>query len=59
MRKRVGVPLASVKISAVLTEGVVVEDDRKNDTPPFPDWKNSLAEWSCTHTHTCAEIQQC
>jgi len=33
MGKRSGGPLASVEISAILTEGVVVEDDRKNDTP--------------------------
>ncbi len=51
MRKR-----ASVKISSILTEGVA-EDDRKNDTPTFPDWKNGLAEWSSIHTH--AQIQQC
>ena len=49
-RKRAS-SLACVKISSVLTEGVV-EDDRKNDTRLFPDWKNSLAEWSLTHTHT-------
>ena len=58
-RKRAS-SLACVKISSILTEGVV-EDDRKNDTRLFPDWKNSLAEWSLSlsHTHTHAQKQQC
>ena len=56
-RKRAS-SLACVKISSVLTEGVV-EDDRKNDTRLFPDWKNSLAEWSLTHTHTHTHTQMC
>lgn len=60
MRKTDGEPLASVKISAILTKGVV-EDDKKNDTPPFPYWKNSTAECLCAHTHTDthAQKQQC
>lgn len=40
--------MASVKISSILTEGVV-EDDRKNHTSLFPDWKNCLAEWPLMH----------
>lgn len=49
MRKTAWELLASVKNSSVLTEGVV-EDDRKNDTPPFPDWKKEFGPNGPTYT---------
>lgn len=61
MRKTDEGPLASVKFSAILTEGVV-EDGRKNDTPPFSDGKKlfgRLVVCSHTHIHTHAQTQQC